>query len=308
MILLYHMLIFSHIRLHIKWYILLLLCVISAMLWYVVFFEDQHGQLTFAVLNVGQGDALFIESPTGTQVLVDGGPDKNLMSEISHVVPWYDRHIDMMVVTNPDLDHYSGFISFLNEYKVDADLEPGTNSKTDTYALLEKEITDKKIPKILARRGQRVDLGGGAYLEILFPDRDVSELSSNDGSLVMRLVYGDTSVMLQGDSTAKIEEYLVGLDGSKLDSTILKAGHHGSRTSTTDDYVKAVSPEFAVISSGVNSVYGHPHKETLDVLAKYHVPTLDTCVMGRIIFKSDGKKFTLENKNIAPVSAGCKVK
>lgn len=237
-----------------------------------------------------------------------GGPDKNLLSEIAHVIPWYDRHIDMIVVTNPDLDHYSGFLSLLDRYSVDVDLESGTFSKTDTYTLLEKEIMQKKIPKIIAQRGQRVNLGGGAYLEVLFPDRDVSGLTSNDGSLVMRLVYGDTSVILQGDSTARIEEYLVGLDGNNLKSTILKAGHHGSRTSTTGDYVKTVAPEFAVMSSGANNTYGHPHQETLATLSNYNIPALDTCVMGRIIFKSDGKKFTLQNKNIIPVFAGCKVK
>src|SRR5205823_5277144 len=130
----------------------------------------------------------------------------------------------------------------------------------------------KHIPEILARRGQIIDLGGGAYLQVLFPDRDVSGLSSNDGSIVMRLVYGDTSVALQGDSTAKIEHYLVGLDGGNLKSTILKAGHHGSRTSTTEEYVRAVAPQWTVMSSGVNNSYGHPHKETLDTLAKLNIP------------------------------------
>src|SRR3989338_2204829 len=298
--------IFSHVTQYLRWYTLFSLVLLSIILWSVVFHEDRRGILTFAVLDIGQGDYIFIESPTGTQVLVDGGPDKNLMKKISDFLPFYDRHIDMIVVKNPDLDHYSGFIPLMDKYSVDVVLEPGTQSLTGTYAFLEKEIADKKIPKVLARRGQIVDLGGGAYLQIIFPDRDVSGLSSNDGSIVMRLVYGGTSVMLQGDSTTNIEHYLVSDYDANLKSTILKAGHHGSRTSTTEEYVTAVQPLWAVISSGPNNSYGHPHKEALDTLAKLNIPALDTCDNARIIFQSDGKNFVLKNKNPKPAKVGCK--
>src|SRR3989344_8780854 len=209
--------------------LLFFLVLFSAVLWYVVFSEDHHGILTFAVLDVGQGDSLFIESPTGVQVLVDGGPGKNLMKEISQVLPWYDRRIDMIVVTNPDRDHYEGFIPLLDKYKVDVVLEPGTNNTNEAYKVLEDKIISENIPKIIVEKGEIVDLGAGAYLQILFPDRDISGLSPNDGSIVMKLVYGETSVLLQGDSTANMEHYLVGQDGGKLKSSILKVGHHGSR-------------------------------------------------------------------------------
>ncbi len=298
--------IWNHIRRYLAWYFLLGLIVLSIVLWSAILHENRNGILKFTVLNIGQGDSLFIESPTGIQVVVDGGPDKALMKEIAKVMPWYDRHIDMIVVTNPDLDHYSGFIPLLKKYSVDSVLEPGTKSSTETYALLEKEITSKKIPKFIAQRGQIVDLGEGAFLEILFPDRDISGLSSNDGSLVMRLVYGETSVLLQGDSTAKIEDYLISLDGEALKSTILKAGHHGSRTSSAEEYVAEVSPTWAVISSGVNNSYGHPHKEILETMQKLRIPTYDTCNNGRIAFESDGNNFVLKNKNPKEAVVGCK--
>ena len=211
----------------------------------------------------------------------------------------------MIVVTNPDVDHYSGFIPLLDKYKVDAVLLPGTTNINPAYEVFELEVKEKKIPKILAIRGQKIDLGGGAYLQILFPDRDISGLSPNDGSIVMRLVYGNTSVMLQGDSTARIEEYLVSLGGD-LESTILKVGHHGSKTSSVEEYVDKVSPQYAVISSGKNNSYGHPHKETLETMKKLNVPALDTCNNGRIIFESDGKIFTLKNKNPKVSTVGCK--
>ncbi len=297
---------FSHVKTYLRWYVLLLLFSLSMVLWSVILSQNRHGVLTFAVLDIGQGDALFIESPTGTQVLVDGGPDRNLMKEITGVMPWYDRHIDMLVVTNPDQDHYSGFIPLLDKYSVDVVLEPGTFNKNLAYAVLENKITEKKIPKVTALRGQTVDLGGGAYLQILFPDRDISGLSSNDGSIIMKLVYGDTSVMLQGDSTAKIEYYLVGLDGENLESTILKAGHHGSKTSSSEEYVSAVSPKWTVISSGKNNSYGHPHKETLATMEKLKIPTHDTCNNSRLALESDGKEFFWKNKNLKKATVGCK--
>lgn len=298
--------VFSHIKEYLRWYILLLLILISITILIAILHEDRKGILKFEVLDIGQGDALWIESPTGIQVLVDGGPNNTLLKEIPKVMPWYDRHIDMLVVTNPDKDHYEGFISLLKKYSVDVVLEPGTVSKTETYALLEKEISNKKIPKVLARRGQIVDLGGGAYLQILFPDRDVSGLSSNDGSLVMKLVYGNTSVMLQGDSTDNIEHYLSSIDGENLKSTILKAGHHGSRTSSSEEYVSLVKPEMTVISSGVNNDYGHPHNETLETMQKLKIPTYDTCNNGRLILESDGEKFVLKNKNTMEAIVGCR--
>jgi competence protein ComEC len=281
----------SHFKNHLKWYFLLSLFLVSVIVWLAVLREDRNGELKFVVLDVGQGDALFIESPTGVQVLIDGGPNNTLMREISKVMPWYDRHIDILVVTNPDRDHYEGFISLLNKYSVDIFLKSGTDQESSLYQSFEQKIEQKGVKEVVALRGQIVNIGGGAYLQVLFPDREVTGLSSNDGSIVMQLVYGETKVMLQGDSTARIENYLVGLDKNNLKSTILKTGHHGSKTSTTEEYVKAVDPEWAVISAGKNNTYGHPHEEVLDVLNKFNVEVLGTYDLGRITFVSDGINF-----------------
>src|SRR4051812_3845917 len=123
----------SHMRMYLSWYVLFIFIVLIIVLGSVILHEDRHGKLTFAVLDIGQGDALYIESPTGTQVIVDGGPNNNLMKEVSKFVPWYDRHIDMLVVTNPDKDHYEGFIELINKYSVDVLLEPGTTNAYPEY-------------------------------------------------------------------------------------------------------------------------------------------------------------------------------
>lgn len=243
------------------------------------------------MLNVGQGDALFIESPTGIQILVDGGPPKKVLGELAKVMSPFDKSIDALIITNPDADHISGFLDILKSYKVGMVFEPGTLSDSKTFQNLKTEMKNKKIPDILAKKGMVLDIGGGASLNILFPDRDVSEWPTNDGSVVAQLIYGDTSIMLTGDSTIKTEKIILGeFSLAQLKSDILKVGHHGSRTSTSLSFVKNVAPTYALISDGKDNKYGHPHKETLDILEQFGAKILRTDLLGTVIMKSDGKK------------------
>ncbi len=251
-------------------------------------FKNSHRNLTFAILNVGQGDALFIESPTGTQILIDGGPPRKILSELQKVMSPLDRSIDAIIITNPDQDHIGGFLDILKVYKVDYVFEPGTFNGSKTYQNLEQEIKDKKIPQFLAKKGMRLDIGGGAVIDILFPDRDVSTWPTNDGSIVARLSYGNNSIMLTGDATQKTEKIILKENSiEQLQSTILKVGHHGSYTSSGESFVKAVSPQYAAISAGKNNKYGHPHIETLSTLAQLGVKVLRTDLSGTVIFSCD---------------------
>src|SRR3989344_5828597 len=209
------------------------LFVIAIFLFYLDW-QNSHRKLTFAALDIGQGDALFIESPSGTQILFDGGPPRKILSELRRVMPPFDRSIDAIVITNPDQDHIGGFLDVLKVYKVGQVFEPGTFNDSKTYQNLKNEIKNKKIPETLARRGMRLDLGEGAVIDILFPDRDVSMWTTNDGSIVAKLSYGETSIMLMGDSTSETEKIVLTENSKvKLKSTILKVGHHGSKTSTS---------------------------------------------------------------------------
>ena len=245
-------------------------------------------KLTFAMLDVGQGDALFIESPTGKQILVDAGPPGAVMKELSNRMPLFDRTIDMIIITNPDADHIAGFLDVLKNYKVGSMLEPGTTNDSKTYENLERMIQEKNIPKSLAKAGMNIDMGGGAYLEILFPDRDVSSWERNDGSIIMKLVYGENSIMLTGDATVSTEQIILDKYPAEfLDVDILKVGHHGSYTSTRDSFVKALSPKYALVSVGKDNTYGHPHIETMDTLNKLGAEILRTDLVGTIIFECD---------------------
>lgn len=282
------------LREHLHWYILGTLLAAAVLIWYAIASEDRAGKLTFAMLDIGQGDALFIESPSGNQILFDGGPNRSVLRELGKMMPFYDRSLDMLVVTNPDKDHFSGFIDVLGSYKVSKILEPGTVGASGEYALFEEEAKEEGAEHLLARRGQVLAIGGGAFIEILFPDRDISGVGTNDGSIIAKLVYGRTSFLLTGDTTEAVEEYLAHLDGTHLDVDVLKVGHHGSRTSTSVALLGFASPAYALISAGKDNSYGHPHQEVLDRLGDFEVETLGTYEHGTIIMVSDGESVRIK--------------
>ena len=274
---------------HPKVYILCALFAANFFIWQAVMAGEHRGVLTIAFLDVGQGDAIFIESPTGNQVLIDGGPGQMVFSPLSAVMPFYDRSIDVVIATHPDADHIGGLPEVLRRYDVDTFLDPGVSSDTGTYQALVQSIGLAGVERVVARRGMKINLGGGATLEILFPDRDMEGADTNDASIVAKLVYGDTSFLFTGDSPEKIERYLASIDGKNLDVDVLKAGHHGSKTSTSDTFLGFTSPQIAVLSVGSDNRYGHPHKEVLDRLLDFDIKILRTDEEGTIVMESDGE-------------------
>lgn len=251
--------------------------------------------LTVAFLDIGQGDAIYIEAPNGHQMLIDGGPKENIVQKIKEVMPYGDTSIDVLVITNPDADHISGFAYILKNYTVGTVIEPGTTNPSKTYQTIENLIKEKNIPRLIASKGMKVSLDEEKNIsfDVLFPDRDVSGWDRNDGSIVGKLSYGTTSVMLMGDATTTTENaVMLRTDKEVLKSTLLKLGHHGSHTSSGIAWLEAVSPEIAIISAGKNNSYGHPHPEVLYSLKKVGIPYLGTYDRGTIIFESTGLAFT----------------
>ena len=269
--------------------VVLFLFLVTLGIWYAIFREDRHGILTVSFLDVGQGDSVFIDTPSGRQVLIDGGPDRSVLRELGKILPWWDRSIDVVIATHPDADHISGLVDVLQRYRVENIFHPGVEKNPGPAESMLLSVASEGAQEIIARRGQIIDLGSGAYLEILFPDRDVSRVETNTASIVARLVYGDTAFMLTGDSPQSIEGYLVTLDGSSLHSNVLKAGHHGSKTSSSELFVGFVGPEYAVFSRGCENRYGHPHAEVVALFKRFEIPALDTCTDGTVTFVSDGQ-------------------
>ena len=258
--------------------------------WYIVWTTHTAfgaGTAKVAFLDVGQGDAVYIEAPNGNQMMIDGGPGKATLRVLGEVMPFSDHSIDVLLISNPDKDHIGGFLNILERYDIGVIVEPGTRPDTDVYGEFEKAVAREGARRLIARRGMKIilDEEDGMVFEILFPDKDVSDWKTNDGSIIGKLTTNDNIFMLTGGAPAKIEEYLVERDGVKLDADILKISHHGSRTSSSGEFLRAVAPDEAVISVGAGNRYGHPHPEVLERFASLGVKILRTDQQGTIIFK-----------------------
>ena len=283
---------FTRINKNFSKYLIITLFISTLYIWSFVFASDIGGVLTIAFLDVGQGDAIFIEAPNGNQMLVDGGPNSSVLRKLSDVMPFNDHSIDVVVATHPDKDHISGLIDVFKRYDIKTFLYSGVVHNTGEYKTLLNMVAKENVQPTLVRRGMKVILGDGVFVDILFPDRDVSGVETNLGSIVLKVVYGDTSVMLTGDSPKSIEKYLIPLDRSGLKSDVLKAGHHGSRTSNSESFVGSVNPKFAIISAGKDNKYGHPNADVMDIFKRLNIKTINTADVGTIIFTSDGTTIT----------------
>ncbi len=278
-------------RENVKWFVVIVLFLANFLVWYAVQAEDRGGLLTVAFLDIGQGDSIFIDAPNGNQILLDGGRGRQVLEALAAEMPFYDRSLDLVIASHPDADHIGGLTDVFENYEVTGFLEPGVPADTGVYERLQSDVAAEGAQTMLAERGMRIVLDDlhGVYLTILFPDRDPSGMETNEASIIAKLTYGEIDFLLTGDSPAKIEKYLTGVDGAMLQAEVLKAGHHGSKTSTSDAFLGAVAPEYAVISVGKNS-YGHPSPEVLDRLEAAKIKTFRTDELGTILFATDGEK------------------
>ncbi|MBI3442317.1 MAG: MBL fold metallo-hydrolase [Candidatus Sungbacteria bacterium] len=274
-------------------YFLLALAVATGMVWYAIFIFDARHRLRLTVFDIGQGDSIFIQAENDTQVLIDGGPSSAVLGKLGSVMPFWDRSIDLIVLTHPHVDHVTGLVEVLKRYDVGMVLESDVNYSTPEYREWHTLLQQKHIPVVIARAGQKIHLSPKTELDILTPFKSfvgVSLTNVHDAMVVSKLIYASSSVMLMGDAEKPLEYQLL-LSGDDLKSDILKTGHHGSKTSTMPDFVAAVSPNYAVISVGRKNRYGHPHQQTLDTLAKFGIKTFRTDLDGDAEFVSDGKRF-----------------
>tara|TARA_B100000745_G_scaffold73424_3_gene44066 strand:+ start:9517 stop:10341 length:825 start_codon:yes stop_codon:yes gene_type:complete len=271
-----------------------MMLVITIIIWYPILNTENHKTLSVSFLDVGQGDAIFVTTPSGRQILIDGGKDNSVLHQLNDVMPFWDRSIDVVVATHPDADHIGGLVEVLKRYRVATFVYSGVEQDTQENNAILSLVLEKDIYSVAARRGQTYDFGDGVTMTILFPDREVRELESNAASVVARVDFGAHSFLLTGDAPKMIEEYLLSLGNDQLQSTVLKAGHHGSKTSSSPLFVGFVAPEYVVMSRGCNNRYGHPHEEVIAVLNNFEITTFDTCDDGRVTFTSDGQILQIE--------------
>ena len=271
------------------------LLVFNVLAWGAIYDSFWPQTLEVNFFDVGQGDSVFIETPKHEQILIDGGPGAVVLEKLAKEMPFWDRTIDLIILSHPEKDHLAGLLDVLKRYKVKNILWTGVVRQTAEYKEWVKLIEKEKANIIIAQAGQQILGDLSASLEVLHPFEDWrgKELKdSNMTSIVARLDYGQTSFLFTADVLAFQEREMI-LRGVNLDADILKVGHHGSKTSSSDEFIKTVSPETAVISAGKNNSYGHPRQETLDTLAKYGITVLRTDLDGDIKITSNGKTYAI---------------
>jgi competence protein ComEC len=273
---------------------------VAAILSGLAFRQLPDGRLRVAFLDVGQGDAIFITTPRGQQILVDGGPSPPaLTAALGQEMPFWDRSIDLVAMTHPDADHSSGLVAVLERYEVGAWLDNGSDEQDAAYLACLDLLERNGVPRHVATDGFRADLGQGLTLEVVHPQAGAVAwpgASSNDNSLVQRLNWQQVSFLLTGDLEAAGEASLL-QSGHDLAADVLKVAHHGSGGSSTEAFLAAVAPEYAVVSAGADNRFGHPDPEVLARLeAVGGVTVLRTDRQGTVTFLTDGQRLWVETE------------
>lgn len=272
--------------------------VVAGVLIYISW-PKQTGILEVNYLDIGQGDSILIQTSYNQDILIDGGPDMSVLDEIGQQLPFYDHDIEIMVLTHAHADHVIGLIEVMERYDVDqifysgevADYSPG-------FVEFLRLSGEKNIPRKAVIAGEEYILGGDLVLEILYPPKDLSGQAFenlNNTSVAMRLVFGQTEFILTGDAEIEEEHEIINI-GHDLKSDVLKAGHHGSKTASSADFLDKVQPQIAVIQSGEGNSFGHPHFKTLLAFERRGVKVFRNDLCGTIMVKSDGENIDVKSE------------
>jgi len=271
--------------------ILIALFLIAVVVWIFVFKESAQGEfLKINFLDVGQGDAIFIETMDKKQILIDGGPDLSVLEKLGKIIPFYDRYIDVILLTHPEQDHMNGLIEVVKRYDVGAIITTGIVRDTSQYQEWIKIIKQKNIPIYIAEVGGVVDFKNNINLNILYPFENMNNkklADSNNYSIVSKLTYNNFDLLLTGDIEKSVENKLIKAK-TDLDADILKVAHHGSKTSTSENFLKAVNALMVIIEVGRDNSYGHPHQEVMERLKNLEI--FQTGKDGNIKILTDGQK------------------
>ena len=247
------------------------------------------GRLHVIFLDVDQGDSILVVTPDGQRVLVDGGPDPvTAVRALNQHLPFWDRGIDLIVSTHADEDHLAGLVGVVQRHDVGAVVE-GVPEASPLYAQWRQALAEKSIQPVAVHRGATIRLGEDLHLQTLNPVLD-SDRDSNNNSVALRLQYGDVSFLLTGDIENEVELELLA-EKQPVASTVLKVSHHGSRNSSSPFFLRAVNPAVAVVQSGSDNRYGHPHAEVVERLEKLTGPDgiYSTAIHGSVELTTDGR-------------------
>ncbi|MDW2800455.1 ComEC/Rec2 family competence protein [Clostridium boliviensis] len=255
--------------------------------------QRADSRAVFHFIDVGQGDSTLIEA-NGHYMLIDAGERDQTEAVTSYLKEQGVRNLDYVIGTHPHSDHIGGLEGVIREFEVANVILPQKEHTTRTYERLLDAIEDRNCKITIPKAGESYSLGAASF-QIISPNRDYDD-NLNNWSIGIRFVFGETSFVLCGDAEKEAEEDMLS-GGLALNADVLKVSHHGSSTSSSPEFINAVSPRYAVISCGRNNDYGHPHKETLDLLKKQGIKVLRTDQLGTIVIESNGTDLQVMGQN-----------
>ena len=243
-------------------------------------------------IDVGQGDSIFIQSPEGKSMLIDAGKKDAGKEVVAYLRQQGIEKLDYVVATHPDADHIGGLITVLNSISINNFVDSGKVHTSQTYEKMLQLILNKKIPYIVPNRGDIIPLDSNIDITVLNAGEDSKD--NNEASIVLKVQYGEVSFLLTGDADINVERRM--LKELDLSSTVLKAGHHGSETSSSDAFIRAVSPKVTILSYGKDNSYGHPNAEVVTRLKNVKSQVYSTAEVENIVIKTDGEDYSVSTE------------
>lgn len=269
---------------------LALVCLVAILVFLAVL-SAPDGKLHLIFCDVGQGDGILVITPTGNQILIDGGPNNRILSCLGKKMPFWDREIEAIVLTHPQNDHLTGLIEVLKRFEVKKVVESGVVNSTPEYQLWSSLVSKETGGPVKVKRGDRIKTDDSVEILVEWPNSNflLENLSDlNESSLIFRMNFGKFCALLTADATSRVFEKLFSLGVNKC--SLLKVPHHGSSGSLYPLFWKALNPKIAVISVGKNNRYGHPTKEVINFLDREGVKVFRTDRNGTVEITTDGQR------------------
>lgn len=267
-----------------------LLAINTLFVWFLVKLPGNAAEVHF--LDIGQGDAILIRTPQYHNILIDGGPPgSQLIQKMGKILPPLERTIDLMILTHPHLDHIGGLMEVLERYKVKNVLLTGVQHKSSYY---ENFLSQMKNAKIHIADEKKDFILGEIFLDTIYPFTSIANdafQNINNSSIVIKMTFKKTNVLFTGDAEQEVEEKILAKN-THIQAEIMKAAHHGSRTSNTSSYLDAIQPVMAIIQVGKGNKYDHPHQETLEKFSQRKIKIWRNDLHGTvsIFLKPDGEE------------------
>ncbi|WP_223700434.1 MBL fold metallo-hydrolase [Sutcliffiella deserti] len=254
--------------------------------------DENLPKLKVHFIDVGQGDAILLQTPNGLNVLIDTGPKQSSSKLVSYLKKVSVSTINLLIITHPDFDHIGGIPSLLEKVPVNKILDSGKAHSTLSFIQYKQYVWNNIVPVQYAKEKMKLEIDPNLKIKVL--NSGVGKKETNDASIVLQITYGDVKFLFMGD-TEEIEEKRL-TRKYRLSSTVLKVAHHGSNSSSTASFLKEVKPKIAVISAGKDNDFGHPHQPVLNRLIESGADVYNTAEAGSVIFSTDGNLLFVNNR------------